>query len=451
MSNNLPATCEIERGGSSVSLLGRIRTFSTTLFGITARKFSVSLVDQMVVSGANFITTVLVGRSGGPDELANYALGFSVVLITFSFIEALAATPYTVYAVRLKGTARAAYRGAVLLQCGLLSVLAACALGGWGIAVSSGTGPQGLAPTLYVLSAAIPFYVLREFARQCSFAHLNAKTALYIDLAAATLQITCIAILSDQGRLSAVTAFTTVGAANAVAALTWLIRSRNDVVVQRDQIIPAIRRNVSFGSWILVGRMAAQLNSDIFLIWLMAFVLGSKATGIFAACMTVIHLANPFFIGTAQVLTPRIAHAWVENGLWEVQRVMRKTALFVGLVLSGFCIGVFLFGDEVLRLFYGSQYDGNHLIIIVLSFSVLASVLGLPAGCALFALERPDGNLKANLVGIFLTATVASALILRFELLGVVCGLLCGQIGASAARWRIFARIAAKKPPLQSH
>jgi len=408
---------------------------------MTARTCSISLLDQMVVSGTNFITTVKVGRSGGPEELANYALGFSLVITLISILDALVSTPYTIYVNRFEGTARAEYRGAVLLQCGLLSALAAFVLAGWGTAISIGSGPPALAPVLYVLSAAIPFYTLREFARQCAFAHLNSKTALQLDLCAGALQIVFLAALAAGGFLSAVTAFTTIGAGYAVVGLTWLFLSRSDWVVQRNQIFPAIRQNLSFGGWILAGRMVGQLNTDIFVLWLIAFVLGNKATGIFAACMTVVHLSNPFVIGVGQVLTPRVAQAWADNGSWELHRVMRKATIFLGITLSTFCVGAFFFGEEALKIFYGSQYDGNRYIITVLSITILTSVLGMPATSGLLALKRPDGILKTNVAAILLTATVASALVHPFGVLGVTCGLLCGQIGASAGRWIVFTRI----------
>ena len=445
---NIPTPiCELDPARPSVSLLGRAWKASTALFGITARKCSVSLVDQIVVSGTNFITTVLVGRNGGPEELANYALGFTLAIMIIPFIDALIAMPYTIYANRLEGAARAGYRGAVLVQCGLLSALAALVLAGWGMVISTGLGPQGLAPVLYVLSAAIPFYVLREFARQVSFAHLNSITALRLDLCAGTLQIVCIATLAAVGLLSAVTAYLTIGAANAGVALTWLILSRNDFMVQRNQIFPVIRRNLSFGGWILAGRIVSLLNSDILVLWLMAFVLGNKATGIFAACMTVVHLSNPFVLGMGQVLTPRVAQAFADNGLREVQRVARKATLFMGLALSGFCIGAFLFGDEALRIFYGSQYDGNSHTITVLSVSILASALSMPAASSLLVLERPDVSLKASATGLLLTMTVASVLVFPLGVLGVAWGLLCGQIGASAVRWIVFRRMAVNRPP----
>ena len=443
--------CELEPAGLRSSLLGRIRRLTGSAFGMTARKCSVSLVDQVVVSGINFIATVMVGRSGGPEELANYALGFTLVIIVFSFLETLIAMPYTIYANRLEGAARAGYRGAVLLQCGLLAALAALVLAGWGMAISTGLGPQGLAPVLYVLSAAVPFYILKEFARQFAFAHLNSKTALQIDLCAGTLQIVGIAILAAGRFLSAVTAYATIGAANAVVALTWLLLSRNDFVMQRNQIFQVIRRNLSFGGWILAGRIVGQLNSDILVLWLMAFVLGNKATGIFAACMTVVHLSNPFVLGMGQVLTPRVAQAFADKGIREVQRVARKATIFMGLALSGFCIGAFLFGDEALRLFYGSQYDGNRYIITVLSVSILAFALSMPAASSLLALERPDVSLKASAAGLLLTVAIASALVFPLGVLGVAWGLLSGQIGASAVRWIVFTRMAVKKPPLQDH
>ena len=411
---------------------------------MTARKFSVSLVDQIVVSGTNFITTVLVGRNGGPEELANYALCFTLVIIIFSVLETLIAMPYTIYANRLEGAARAGYRGAVLLQSGLLSVLAALLLAGWGMAISIGFGPQGLGPVLYVLSTAIPFYILKEFARQLSFAHLNSKTALQLDLCAGTLQIACIATLAAVGLLSAVTAFVAIGAANAGVALTWLILSRNDFVVQRNQILPVIRRNLSFGGWILAGRIVGQLNSDILVLWLMAFVLGNKATGIFAACTTIVRMSNPFVLGMGQVLTPRVTQAFAAGGLPEVRRVARKAAILMGVALSGFCLGVFFFGGEALRIIYGSQYGGYSHTITVLSVSIMAFALSMPAASGLLALERPDVSFKANVIGLLLTVTVASALVFPLGVLGVAWGLLSGEISALAVRWIVFNRIAKK-------
>jgi O-antigen/teichoic acid export membrane protein len=422
---------------------GRTGRLRGALFGLGTRKYSFSLFDQAVVSGTNLLTTVLVGRVCGPEELAKYALGFTLVLLVLSVLQTLIAMPYTVYANRFDGTELAEFRGAVLLQCGMLSALAAPTLAVWGAVTATGPDSLGLSPMLMVLSATIAFFILREFARQFAFSHLDSEKALRLDLATATLQVAGIALLAATGRLSAVTATMAVGAANALVATIWLIRARNGFALRRGHIFPALKRNISFGGWVFAGRIVGQLNSDILVLWLMAFALGNKATGIFAACMTVVHLSNPFVLGMGQVLTPRAAQALAAGGPREVVQITRKTTLFMGVVLTGFCLGAFLFGEEALRVFYGSQYDGNRHTITVLSVSILAMVLSMPATSSLLTLGRPDVGLKAGVVGLMITVTVAFALVFPFGVLGVAWGLLAGQIGSSALRWVIFARMTA--------
>lgn len=438
--------CDSQRARFRISLLSGIRRRSSAVFGITARKGSFSLVDQVVVSGASFLTTVLVGRICGLEELATYSLGFSLVILILSVLETLIVLPYTIYAIRFDGAAQAEYRGAVLVQCGLLSVLATLMLAVWATVISTGLRPLGLAPVLYMLSAAIPFCMLKEFARRFAFAHLNSEKALQLDLSTATLQIIGIAILAAGGLLSAVTATAVIGLANAAVALTWLILSRSNFVVRRNQILPAMWRNLSFGRWLLASRMVGHLNSDILVLWLLAFFLGQAATGVFAACMTVVQFSNPFVLGVGQVLTPRIARALADSGVKEVQRVAWKATILVGLVLSAFCIGTLLFGDMAMKTIYGGQYGGHSYSITVLAASILACALGSPAAASLLALERPDVSLKASVVGLFFTVTFASALVLHLGVLGVACGLLAGQIGASTIRWAAFTRLAMKKP-----
>jgi O-antigen/teichoic acid export membrane protein len=258
------------------------------------------------------------------------------------------------------------------------------------------------------------------------------------------MQLGAIIILSVKGPLSVVTIYLAIGAANAVVAVTWLVLSRNEFTIRRKRVLPSIRQHVSFGSWGLASRIVSHLNSNILLLWLMAFVLGNTATGILAACVTIVGIANPFIIGVAQLLGPRIAQALVDRGLGEVLKVARKATIVIGLSLGGFCCGAFLFGENALRFFYGDLYGGHSSIITVLSISVLAATISLPAACGLLAFERPDVNLWSSVAGLLLTMAVASALVLPMGLLGVVCGLLCGDIGSSTVRWVYFFSLSKK-------
>ena len=94
------------------------RVFSGTLF----RKGTLSLIDQGVVSATNFLTMVLLGRTA-TQELGEYQLGFSIVLLAMCVQNALISSPYTLFGNRMEGRQRAQYAGSTLLHQWGLSAL----------------------------------------------------------------------------------------------------------------------------------------------------------------------------------------------------------------------------------------------------------------------------------------------------------------------------------------
>src|SRR5688572_11745385 len=58
---------------------------------------SIALMDQAVVSGANFLTSVLVGRWCGLAELGAFALGCTVLVYALALQESFIASPYVVF------------------------------------------------------------------------------------------------------------------------------------------------------------------------------------------------------------------------------------------------------------------------------------------------------------------------------------------------------------------
>src|SRR5262249_15910877 len=137
--------------------------WESRLLDTAFRPGTLALLDQAVVSGTSFLTTVLVKRMGGGDELGVYALGFNVVVLLICVQESLIAWPYTVYGNRLRGAARAEYAGSVLVHQGLLSALATVGLAVTAALLAAGIGPPGLAGVMAVLAGVMPLLLWREF------------------------------------------------------------------------------------------------------------------------------------------------------------------------------------------------------------------------------------------------------------------------------------------------
>ena len=107
-------------------------------------------------------------------------LGFSLILLVTDLQTSLIATPYMVYAPRLKGQAHALYAGSTLIHQLVFSLLACLRSVVAALGPGSGIGPRGLEPVLWALGAMVVLIMLREFVRRICFAGLEAEIRAYL-------------------------------------------------------------------------------------------------------------------------------------------------------------------------------------------------------------------------------------------------------------------------------
>src|SRR5689334_14460496 len=106
----------------------RIPHFAFRILEVASGKGALALMDQAVVSGTSFLTTILVGRWCGAGELGAYSLGFSLLVAWAGVQESLIAVPYTLYWHRCPPEEQRGYSGSVLAHQAMLSALALVAL-----------------------------------------------------------------------------------------------------------------------------------------------------------------------------------------------------------------------------------------------------------------------------------------------------------------------------------
>ena len=399
---------------------------------------SIALLDQLLVSGTNFLTALLVGRLCGPEELGFYSLGFSIAIVVLGLQESLIVSPYIHFRGRFEGRSLTDYSGAALLSSALLSlpVVLGLLLGGtvWHLSRASQMGVL-----LWVMAAAVPFLVLREFGRRFHFSNLQSKRSLRLDAVTVGLQLGFLGALVALDWFSALNALLSAGLACAVTGLAWLFRRRNQFGLNRQGWVPAARRNWNFGKWIWAAQMIYYLKSEILILWLLAFILGEAATGVFAACLAVVYLSNPFVLGIGQILSPWIKQALDREGQAGMRQLIHRTAAGLAVPMAGFCLLLMLFGQDMLAIFYGEAFGRRQGVIVVLGLSVLTAVLGMAPRAGLSALGRPDLRFKTDLTGSVLGVSCSAWLISSWELLGVACGLWVGHLVATGLQWlRLF-------------
>lgn len=405
-----------------------------------------ALVDQAVVSGASFLTTILIGRFANPSELGAFAIATSVLTTALAVQESVIAMPYTMQRHRPYGTP-AEHAGAALVETGLLSAVVITALAGVGFVLyETGVRPV-LTATVGVLAGITPFVLLREFARRFAFAHLHMAESLALDSGVAAMQTAGLGLLVWSGWLSAITAYSAIGIACAAAATFWLYHVRDRFAIRMDRLRTTMNLGWDLGKWLFASQIALSAQGYA-AYWLLAWMVGTATTGVYAACMSIALFSNPIILGFSNFLAPKAALSWKEGDSKRLRQGRLREALLVGSVMALFCIAIIIAGDTLMRVLYpASEYAGQGHTVAVLAAAMLAIAVGMPATNALTSMGRPSVILWISVWSAGLTAVLCWWFVLDCGVVGAAYGYLTGNAVRSVTCWGAFLALVPSTSP----
>jgi O-antigen/teichoic acid export membrane protein len=311
--------------------------------------------------------------------------------------------------------------------------LAVMGLAALTIFFSAGYGPREMRAVGWVLACVAPFILLREYARRFLFAHLNVVAAVAMDVAVSCLQIAGLIVLVYFGMLTVPMVYMVMGAACALALVIWVAANRQPLGFQRDQFVADWKENWKFGKWAFI----CQLTGFAFYIlpWLLTYVHGKAATGMFAVSNTLVGLASLFVIGMCNFLTPKAAHAFAQQGSAGLGRLLRTTIIVFTASLGLFCLIAAVLGNYFAVIIYGPKYNGAGSIIAVLAVATLIDAWGLTANNGLWAIDRPAANFPADIVILMVTLGTALLLVHPMGALGIAIAMALGRAAGAVVRW----------------
>ncbi len=408
---------------------------SNRVLRIFTSKTSLSLIDQVIVSGTRFATTVLVGRLGSEAELGVYSLAFSILVFVFGLQESLISIPYTIFVKRLDRLSQRKYAASAFVQTICLNAIAMTTLFIGCIYLMMFKTSSGFGWVFAVLAVMMPFMLLREFARRFTFAHLNMRSVLALDICVSIIQLAGLGLLAWGGRMTAPGAFLATGIASGIGGLAWLYFWWSNLQWDRQRFSVDLLKNWSFGKWVAATNLVSVLHM-YFVHWLLVSVYDERTTGIFSACLTVVVLANPFILGITNVLSPKAAHVFAEEGAAAVGKIVWSYVGIIVSVLGPFAVLAGLFGNEFIVWVFKEKYSGNDASIILLAIGTIALGVSFAVGNGLRAIDRPQTNFWAGILGLLVTATVSSLLVTYQGIFGATIGLVAGFYAMTV--YRVF-------------
>jgi O-antigen/teichoic acid export membrane protein len=281
-----------------------------------------------------------------------------------------------------------------------------------------------------VLAAMTPFILLREFGRRHAFAHLRLPRAIAVDGTAAAVQMVGMVTLARAGWLGPASTFVLVGMGCGTVGLVWGARARHEFEFDRTQVMPQLRENLLFGRWIFASQVTSLINSYL-VHWLLAFHQNVSATGLFAACSTLVMLSNPFIQGFSNVLIPWISRSYAEGQLTSLRRVVASATLVIGIVMGLFFAVIHVGGGQLLAILFGSNFVGHGATLSVLAAGTLVSTLSLAMQHGLWTMGVPQISFSASLGSLGMMLLTGLFLADRYGPLGAAWALSIGYFTGS--------------------
>ncbi|MCA9202830.1 MAG: hypothetical protein KDA59_07285 [Planctomycetales bacterium] len=399
------------------------------------------MLDQAFVSGVSFLTSVAVERATGSAGLGLYTLAFTLVVWSASCQDALLTGPYLIFGTSMNERRRRRYAGHVAVQFAayalLLSVaIAAVAivlLGGW---IPAAEDRVALGSLLAALAIALPFLLLREFARRFSYASHRIVASLVVNISAALFHIATMAYLYVHELLTPTTALISLAAAAGLAAIGWAIVFRHSFAWQGRGWRQALRRNWSFGKWICGSRWAG-LAQMYLLYWMLSGVLSAVETGRLAACTNVVMLVNPIVAGMASIQTVWTTRAFHSHGKHGLRRIVKQLSLAMATFVGLIALILFVAGPHIMNWLYRDSFAGQRLVLTLLACAVMADAAAMAFDSGLRVLRQPSAVFGIQVASLVATLTVAAMLAPSHGIWGAAAAFLVGKsLAAALIMWR---------------
>jgi O-antigen/teichoic acid export membrane protein len=421
-----------------VGAAGRpVRKLNWQALRLASSKQVLAWADQTIVSATSFLALVLIGRWTGPAELGAYAIGCSVLAMLLATQDSLITRPYTIRLHKPLGTpaqhASSTLALSLLLAAAGMLVLAAAAM----VLPAIGASTE-IASIAWMLVAATPFVLLREFARRFAFAHLALNQALIIDVTVSGLNVFLLCWLGWTDKLNAVTAFGSVGVASGIGALGWLCLARREFALAVGQLGATLKQSWSLGKWLFAAQMALQTQGYL-TYWLSLAIAGLTLTGAYAACVSIVSFANPIVFGFLNILTPRSVRTLKDSGSAGLRRQVAWDAALLTAMMGAFFLLIVLVGHAAMGFLYpGPNYAGYDDVLLVLAAASVVNAPGIAALTALASAEKAPAYASVTAVSALVSLVLIWSFMSHWGLLGAAWGVLIGEAFSTVLRWIVF-------------
>jgi O-antigen/teichoic acid export membrane protein len=368
-------------------------------FGRSRR--SLTLLDQALVSGSNFVTGIMLVRGLGLVEFGRFTIAYVILLLANSLQLSFISSPMITLgslcatAEERRGFVRGMF-GVQLIFCGAASILAVAGTAAYVMFRPSTGALEFLLP----FASAVVAFLMQDWLRRYYFTVGKAAASFWNDVISYLGQVVVLGALWWAHRLTLDTALWSIAITSGAAFAAGALLER--LACTREETRQAWRQ--AHGISIDLG-IANQLQWLVYqgAMLIGAGVVGAQAAGGVRATQNIVGPVNVAYQAMENIVPVRAAEEMKRGGIQRVSAFLFRFGAFGFIALLVFFSAAALFSRQFLSFFYGRQL---HAFAGVLDLQMLYFLLTWPIRQVSF-LFRTIKYTRPILIGSLVAAVVS--------------------------------------------
>ncbi len=348
----------------------------------TARSWSgkglVALLDQGLISGANFLIAVLLARQLTPERYGAFALAFEIFLFLTVVYGSLILEPLSVFGSSVFREQSREYLGKLLQVHAVVGsvILLLLSYAAWMLhaVVPGSVLPSALAG----VAIAGPFLLLFWLARRMFYVRLAPPGALRGAMIYCAVLVLGLALVYRFHLLSPLTAFLLMALGALVTAPAMLARLRPALRLSgaaRPALREVVRRHWEYGRWALASAVAIWLSGAIYYP-LLGGMRGLAEAGEMKALMNFASPIGQVFAALSLLSLPYASRVLYQEDVGTRARLVWKLAAIYGGGTLAYWLVILAFRGPIVTHLYAGRYSN---VEDLLPWVALGSVLRISA------------------------------------------------------------------------
>jgi O-antigen/teichoic acid export membrane protein len=365
--------------GSAVACPPLVREQKATWSGVRlwSARGLLALLDQGLISGANFLVGILLARHLAAKQYGAYALAFEIFLFLSVAYGALVLEPLSVFGASVYRNSNREYLGILLRIHAVIAAVIFLGLGVCALVLQWIKPGSNMVSALVGVGVASPCILLFWLARRGFYVRLSPREAALGAFFYSVVVLGGLIIVDRLGFLSPLAAFLLMAAGAVVTAPMMLARLGLTLRLKSSasQIAEVIRRHWGYGRWALGSAVAIWFSGAIYYPLLGAFH-GLGEAGSFKALMNFSSPIGQAFAAMSLLSLPFAARAHHHGSLNGRNHLAARLAIIYGGGTILYWVIIVIFRGPIIHHLYAGHYAE---ITSLVPWLALGSVLRISA------------------------------------------------------------------------